>query len=261
MTERRPMGRRAFLEGALASGCAAAAGAFLLGIAPSRESAAAWRPRPPGASLERDFLAACARCGQCVSACPYGTLRLAGMLDPAPAGTPFYTPRDVPCEMCRDIPCVKACPTGALDPGLEDIADARMGVALIDPNACLSWQGLRCEVCFRECPVPNKAITIEPHPRGLSKHAVFVPVIHPDACTGCGKCEKGCPTDVAAIRIADPRAVLGTIGSHYRLGWLSAEDPKNLRREAPAQPAAQQAPSSAEEEVPGLDYLNSGAFP
>ena len=27
--------------------------------------------RPPGALPEKDFLAACTRCGQCVQACPY----------------------------------------------------------------------------------------------------------------------------------------------------------------------------------------------
>ena len=62
------------------------------------------------------------------------------MFDPAPAGTPYFTPRSIPCEMCRDLPCVKACPTGALNPKLEDVRNAKMGVAVVDPNACLSWQ-------------------------------------------------------------------------------------------------------------------------
>ena len=43
-------------------------------------------------------------------------------------GTPYFNARDVPCEMCDDIPCVKACPTGALDPALKDINKARMGL-------------------------------------------------------------------------------------------------------------------------------------
>lgn len=265
MSRGEPIGRRAFLEGLAASGCAVAAGAFVLGIAPVRESAARWRPRPPGALAGAAFTAACARCGQCVSACPYGTLRLAGMRDPAPVGTPWFAPRETPCYMCRDLPCVKACPTGALDPQLEDVRDARMGVAVVDPNACLSWQGLRCEVCFRECPENGRAITIETHPRGLSKHAVFVPVIHPDACTGCGLCEKGCPTDEPAVRVADSKAVLGTIGAHYRLGWLSEEDPKNLRRKGPPKTLMPEAPQEAAPAespeppaaAPGMDYLNS----
>ena len=68
-------------------------------------------------------------------------------------------------------------------------------------------------------------------------------------------------TDEAAIRVADPTTVLGTIGSHYRLGWLSEEDPKNMRREgppatpstAPSEGDAEKAPATA----PGMDYLNS----
>lgn len=261
MDARKRLSRRALLEGFASSGCAALAGAFLLGMIPVRESAVRWQPRPPGALPGEAFSAACARCGQCVSACPYETLRLSSLRDPVPIGTPYFTPREIPCYMCRDLPCVKACPTGALNPELTDIREARMGVAVVDPNSCLSWQGLRCEVCFRECPENGRALTIEVRPRGLSRHAVFVPVIHPDACTGCGLCEKACPTEEAAIRVADPTSVLGTIGSHYRLGWLSEEDPKNLRRDGP--PAAPSAEPPAEEDgsppaaAPGLDYLNN----
>ena len=115
-----------------------------------------------------------------------------------------------------------------------------MGIAAIDPSSCLSWQGLRCEVCFRICPVKGKAITLDPHPRQLSKHAVFVPVIHPDDCTGCGLCTWSCPTERPAINIVERKAFLGRIGEHYRLGWLDSEDQPHhphAPKPAPAAPA------------------------
>ena len=62
--------------------------------------------RPPGALKENDFLRTCIKCGLCVEACPYDTLMLARPGDHRPLGTPFFLPRDVPCYMCPDIPCV-----------------------------------------------------------------------------------------------------------------------------------------------------------
>ena len=115
---------------------------------------------------------------------------------------------------------------------------ARMGIAAIDPNACLSWQGLRCEVCYRDCPLRNEALSLKPHPRELSKHAVFVPVINPDHCTGCGLCVYGCPTQVPAINIIDPKTFLGRIGEHYRLGWLE-DQPHHPGNPADKKPAPQ----------------------
>ncbi len=50
--------------------------------------------RPLGAQLEADFLAACIRCGQCVEACPYGTLKLAtatNLDEGAAAGNPLFS--------------------------------------------------------------------------------------------------------------------------------------------------------------------------
>ncbi len=211
-------------------------------------------PLPPGAN--EGFADQCIKCGLCVKACPYDTLKLARLGDPAPAGTPFFTPRETACYMCEDIPCVRVCPSGALDREFDDIRKARMGIAAIDPNACLSWQGLRCEVCFRICPVKGKAITLDPHPRQLSKHAVFVPVIHPDDCTGCGLCTWSCPTQQPSINIVERKAFLGRIGEHYRLGWRS-DQPHH-----PGVPAAGSSPKSAgQPQAPaapgGLDYLNS----
>ena len=197
------------------------AGAFLLGMIPVRESAARWQPRPPGALPAEAFSAACARCGQCVSACPYDTLKLAGMRSPAPVGTPYFTPREIPCYMCRDLPCVKACPTGALDRELTDITQARMGLAaLVDQENCLNFLGLRCDVCYRVCPVIDKAITLETrHNPRSDRHALLLPTVHSDACTGCGKCEKSCVLPEPAIKVFPRKLAQGALPAHYRKGW------------------------------------------
>lgn len=182
--------------------------------------------RPPGALADdKDFAAACVRCGQCVQACPYEMLHLASLLSPVEAGTPYFIARDKPCEMCLDIPCVKACPSGALDPNLTNIDDARMGLSvLLDQETCLNWQGLRCDVCYRVCPLIDKAITLEMQRNERSgKHAKFIPTVHSDACTGCGKCEEACVLEEAAIKVLPISLAKGMLGKHYRLSWQEQE--------------------------------------
>ncbi len=177
--------------------------------------------RPPGALPEEQFLGACVRCGLCVRDCPFDTLKLSELGDAVATGTPYFTARDVPCEMCDDIPCVVACPTGALDHGLTDIDDARMGVAvLVDQENCLNFLGLRCDVCYRVCPVIDKAITLDlQHNKRSGHHALFIPVVHSEHCTGCGKCEKSCVLPEAAIKVLPTRLARGEAAEHYRLGW------------------------------------------
>jgi ferredoxin-type protein NapG len=255
--------RREFLIRAAQGAAVAACGGLVWAHLLRQEAAASVLAlRPPGALAERDFAAACIKCGQCVQACPYDTLRLARAEDSVPIGTPHFVPREVPCYMCPNIPCVPACPTGALDPRLKDIGKARMGLAVIDEEACLSWQGLRCEVCYRVCPVKGSAISIRNHPRQTSKHAMFVPIVHSDACTGCGMCEEACPTEEAAIRVLNPKLVQGRMGSHYRLGWKS-DTP--ITQDFVPPPAAAPAPAVAEPAAPavapGMDVLNEGLEP
>lgn len=157
--------------------------------------------RPPGARTEAQFAAACVRCGLCVRACPYGALRLAVPRTDVLTGTPYFEARSVPCEMCEDIPCLKACPTGALDPALASIEAARMGIAeVVNRENCLSLQGMHCDACYRACPVRGRAITLERRMDGAGRR-IFVPTVHSSACTGCGKCEHACVPDVAAIRV------------------------------------------------------------
>lgn len=254
MAKKTNQSRRIFLQ-TLAQNVSLAAGGGMLWAYLLQQQAQAGGGnvlRPPGALPEQDFNAACIKCGQCVRACPYDTLKLAAAGDEiAPIGTPYFEARKVPCYMCPDIPCMNACPTGALSHDLKSIDQARMGVAVIDMENCISYLGLRCEICHRVCPVQNKAITIEHHPRKLSKHAVFVPVVHSNDCTGCGICEESCPTDKAAIRVVKPELVQGKVGEHYRLGWKDAgsisQDFKSYqRKDQQLKPAT------------GLDYLNQG---
>ena len=110
-----PIDRRRFLTDAAraAAGCAVA-GSLLALYARDARALPAEALRPPGALDEPDFLAACIRCGLCVRDCPYDTLSLADLGEGAATGTPFFTARQIPCEMCDDIPCVKACPTEAI---------------------------------------------------------------------------------------------------------------------------------------------------
>lgn len=218
---RDPRRRKALQDMTRYGSGAAVAAAMLTGFGVSSRAKPAQTLRPPGALPEKDFLAACVRCGLCVRDCPYDTLRLADWADGPAMGTPFFVARTVPCEMCDTIPCVKACPTGALQHALTDIAKAKMGVAVITSReTCLNLQGLRCDVCYRVCPALDKAITLEvSHNARTTKHAIFEPVIHSDYCTGCGKCEKSCVLTDAAIKVLPIEVAALKQDEHYKRGW------------------------------------------
>ena len=130
-TRRQALGL--LLEGA---GVAAAAGAGLTAFVGTAKSKG-FEPLPPGA--DEAFYDKCIRCGLCVKACPYDTLKLAKLAAKVPYGTPYFEPRKIPCYMCEDIPCVKVCPSGALDRKLDSIRKARMGILL--PRLSASKRG------------------------------------------------------------------------------------------------------------------------
>ena len=67
--------------------------------------------RPPGAVEEELFLERCTRCGDCIPACPYGSIKK----NPA-NGFPILFANESPCFLCDDVPCVAACETEALLP-------------------------------------------------------------------------------------------------------------------------------------------------
>jgi len=187
--------------------------------------------RPPGALKESDFLKTCIKCGMCVEACPYETLKLAKPGDHVPLGTPFFEPRDIPCYMCTDIPCVPVCPTEALNRESVttneklDINKARMGVAVVDTKNCIAFWGIQCDACYRACPLLDKALFLEyDKNERTGKHAFLKPIVDSDYCTGCGLCEHACITEKPAIKIFPRDVALGKVGDHYIKGWDKADE-------------------------------------
>ncbi len=99
--------------------------------------------RPPGALDEDTFLASCIKCGQCLQVCPPQVIELAGISQGFGIGTPHIIPREGACILCKGLPCVLACPTGALDHQISEGKEAEMGLAVISgPQTCLSIKGI-----------------------------------------------------------------------------------------------------------------------
>ena len=137
---RKERSRREFIRsGILAVAVVGAAG---LGYYPvAREKYI--RLRPPGALLEKDFLASCIKCGQCVQVCPVDAIKLADIMDGFGVGTPYIEARDQACDFsCDGLQCVLACPTGSLTHEINYSHETRMGFArLARPSKCLAMLG------------------------------------------------------------------------------------------------------------------------
>lgn len=181
----------------------------LLRTEPAARRADPFQVLPPGA-LDSDFYAKCIRCGECVRVCPTGVLQpaqtvagLGGLW--APALTPRLGYCDYACNACGQV-----CPTGAIPKlTLEEKRTRVIGLAYIDTNRCIPFASYRpCIVCEEMCPLPDKAIKLEPvdviSPEGIPVHLQRPQVLH-DRCIGCGICEYQCPLNgPAAIRVYVP---------------------------------------------------------
>jgi len=137
----KPISRRTFLKAStlVVAGSAAAFGAAAVPLLRKDRLLL----RPPGALDEDIFLASCIKCGQCLQVCPPQVIKLAGINQGFGIGTPYIVPREGACILCSGLPCVLACPTGALAHELSLGKDAEMGLAVISgPDTCLSVQGI-----------------------------------------------------------------------------------------------------------------------
>lgn len=152
--------------------------------------------RPPGALPEVEFVDTCYRCGSCVDSCPVRAIRPLAREDIERAGTPYVDPDLAACIACEDVPCTKACPSGALQ-RLESPEQIAMGVARVDMYVCLRYNGEDCRVCIDRCPMGSKALTLNDH--GQVE-------VHPTGCTGCGVCQLHCPSLPKAIVVSPSSA-------------------------------------------------------
>lgn len=69
--------------------------------------------RPPVRSMNF-LLSSCTRCDKCIEACPQDALIKADAKTGLAIGSPHIDPRRTPCFLCTELPCVTACPEGAL---------------------------------------------------------------------------------------------------------------------------------------------------
>ncbi len=195
--ENTGVGRRQFI----AAGAAMLGGATLLGATLHSDAASAREKhgppvRPPTAGSDDEaFQKACIRCGLCGVVCQNGCIRMFGADEPTWGGlTPYLDVRRRSCTLC--MRCTNICPTGALSAtkdNLEAIVEkVNMGIAVVDPDRCLSYIGRICGYCHDACPLPGKAIKLVPAGK---------PVVLEDGCVGCGRCVEFCPQVPTAIDV------------------------------------------------------------
>ncbi len=123
--------------------------------------------------------------------------------------TPVLVPRIGPCNYGCNA-CGQVCPVQAIPPlSLDEKRTRVIGLAYIAENRCIAWADhYDCIVCQEMCPIPDKAILLDPtEVRLVTGETVTVqlPKVIRDRCIGCGICEYKCPVNGdAAIRVYVP---------------------------------------------------------
>jgi ferredoxin len=90
------------------------------------------------------------------------------------------------------MPCVKACPTGALTLPSEGWTGYRLATLELLPERCVTFKGQTCRVCADACPVGASALAMDEDGH---------PVIKIEGCVGCGVCVRACITSPSSFQL------------------------------------------------------------
>ncbi len=187
--------------------------------------------RPPGAISERAFLQACTRCDKCIHACPKDAiLRVPKKMGFLIMDSPYIDPKKVPCVMCDDLPCISACPDGALLPVPGGPMDVEMGYAILNKKNCQAYGHTFCQQCVIDCPIPG----------AITQNQEQQPIFHRNVCTGCGVCVRSCSTVNIPVAIKiKPQMVIEWQARKKAM----EEKEKELEAQRKAQELAEQQPA------------------
>ncbi len=145
---------------------------------------------PPGAVTADNFFSKCSACHLCVSVCPTGVIKpaglengLIGLSKPMLDFSKSYCAND--CTACAEV-----CPTGALRyQKLEAKKNLVIGLVVLNsgPNTeCVAYKNKQdCSACAEACPTGAIYMKFE--------NDVRVPKTWRKFCIGCGMCENMCP--------------------------------------------------------------------
>jgi len=147
--------------------------------------------RPPGAGSEQEFLETCLKCGKCIKACPYFALKPVLMANEFDRGTPALRVGEAYCRFCPQLPCVSACPSGALSIKRQNRL-RKIGIAEIVAKNCTRNHENDCHACLDKCNEAGyNAIKVTPQANEAQNH--WLPEVIADKCSGCGACLTVCP--------------------------------------------------------------------
>lgn len=183
-----------------------ATGVTLAGLAHAdilRQSTSEGLVRPPGSRPETDFLSRCLRCGACMKACPTGGLQPAWLQ----AGfSGMFTPFLEPRSgACKPdcAACGTVCPTQAIH-----------SLPLKEKQwAKMGTAVIDRKTCLAWAEDRRCMVCKENCPYGAvdvvvqKGHVAPVPVVHEKRCFGCGFCEKHCPKARSAILVKPMEAL------------------------------------------------------
>ena len=147
--------------------------------------------RPPGALAEDDFLGACIRCGLCVRL-PLRHPRTRQTGNPGDRNALFHGAQH-PVRNVRGHSLRQGLSDRGARPRPTDINKAPDGHRRADRPRDLSQlrPALRCLLSHLPGHRQGDHAGDEPNQR-TGRRAMFLPTVHSEHCTGCGKCEKSC---------------------------------------------------------------------